>query len=86
MTEKFLKPFVSYPSILNSIVGDPLGYVSKDGKWSAIPFGDKFVIICNGKQVHTSNNLITAKDYISKKIKQTPRKRTASSSLEEHLE
>jgi hypothetical protein len=85
MTEKFLKPFIPYPSILNSIVGDPLGYITKDGKWSAVPFGDKFIIICNGKQVHTSNNLTTAKDYIFKKVKQTPRKSTKLSSLEEHL-
>jgi hypothetical protein len=70
---------------LDSVHGNPDGYVTKDGKWAAVPWGNKFVIICNGEQVHTSNNLTTAKDYIQKKVKQTPRKRTASSSLEEHL-
>jgi len=85
MTEKFLKPFVSHPTILDSVVEDPLGYITKDGKWSAVPFGTKFIILCNGVQVHTSNNLTTAKDYISKKVKQTPRKKTSLSNLEEYL-
>jgi hypothetical protein len=70
---------------LDSVHGNPDGYVTKDGKWAAVPWGNKFVIICNGEQVHTSNNLTTAKDYIQKKVKQTPRKRTASSSLENYL-
>lgn len=71
--------------ILNNKPSDPAGYVTKDGKWAAVPWGNKFVIICNGEQVHTSNNLTTAKDYIQKKVKQTPRKRTTSSSLENYL-
>ena len=70
---------------LDSVHGNPDGYVTKDGKWAAVPWGNKFVIICNGEQVHTSNNLTTAKDYIQKKVKQTPRKRTTSSSLENYL-
>ena len=78
-------PDIAYPGLLNNVPSDPEGYVTKDGKWAAVPWGNKFVIICNGEQVHTSNNLTTAKDYIQKKVKQTPRKRTASSSLEEYL-
>ena len=71
--------------IFNPKPGSPNGYVTKDGMWAAVPWGNKFVIICNGEQVHTSNNLTTAKDYIQKKVKQTPRKRSSSSSLENYL-
>jgi hypothetical protein len=72
-------------SMLDSTLGYPNGYVSKDEKWAAVPWGKKFVIICNGQQVHTANNYVTAVEYIQKKVKQTPKKRKASSSLEEHL-
>jgi hypothetical protein len=78
-------PTIPNISILDSTPGEPEGYVTKDGKWAAVPWGKKFVIICNGEQVHTSNTLFLAKDYIQKKVKQTPRKRRASSSLEDHL-
>lgn len=78
-------PSIPNSGLLNNVPADPDGYVTKDGKWAAVPWGNKFVIICNGEQVHTSNNLTTAKDYIQKKVKQTPRKRTASSSLEDFL-
>ena len=76
---------VSNYGILDPTPSEPAGYVTKDGKWAAVPWGKKFVIICNGEQVHTSNNLTTAKDYIQKKVKQTPRKRSSSSSLENYL-
>lgn len=78
-------PNIPNSSLLNNTPSGPEGYVTKDGKWSAVPWGNKFIILCNGEQVHTSNNLTTAKDYIQKKVKQTPRKRSASSSLEQHL-
>ena len=78
-------PFISNSGLLNNKPSGPDGYVTKDGKWAAVPWGNKFVIICNGEQVHTSNNLTTAKDYIQKKVKQTPRKRSSSSSLEDYL-
>ena len=79
---KFQKPFISNSSLLDSIVGDPDGYVTKDGVWAAVPFGNKFVIIHNGRQIHTSNNLKTAKSYISKNSKAT---KNANSSLEKFL-
>ena len=82
MTLKFQKPFISNSSLLDSTPGDPLGYVSTDGVWAAVPFGNKFVIIHNGRQVHTSNNLKTAKSYISKSSKATKK---TSSSLENFL-
>ena len=46
----FLKPFIPYPSILDEKPKDPLGYVTNDGMWAAVPLGNtkKFVIIHNG--------------------------------------
>ena len=70
-------------TLLNSIPGDPNGYVTKDGMWAAVPFGNKFVIIHNGHQVHTANNYKTARSYISKNSKATAKK--ASSTLESFL-
>lgn len=55
--------------ILNSKPTDPSGYVTKDGMWAAVPFGNKFVIINNGQQIHTCNNYKTARSYIDKEIK-----------------
>ena len=78
----FLKPYIPNPDILNPKGGDPLGYVSKDGMWAAIPFAnDKgFAIIHNGKQVHDVKTYKQALAYIKKqsKIKTT-------STLEEFL-
>ena len=76
MTEKFQKPFIPYPTILNEKPGDPEGYVTKDGMWAAIPFGKKFMILHNGQQVHTASNYSTAKSYIVKQIKAS--KKTSS--------
>ena len=69
MTEKFQKPFIDRPSILNPKPGDPQGYVSKDGMWAAVPYGKKFIILHNGQQVHTANNYKSAKSYIQKSAK-----------------
>lgn len=80
-----LLPHIPKPDILKATPGEPAGYVTKDGKWAAVPWGKKFIVLCNGEQVHTASTLFLAKDYIQKKVKQTPRKRSASSSLEEHL-
>jgi len=81
-SNKFQKPFVSNSNLFDSIPGDPDGYVTKDGVWAAVPWGNKFVIIHNGKQVHVSNNLKTAKSYISKSSKAT---KNSNSSLENFL-
>ena len=79
---KFQKPNIPRPGVLNPKVGDPLGYVSNDGMWAAIPFAnDKgFAIIHNGKQVHKVKTYKQALAYIKKlsKVKKT-------SSLEEFL-
>ena len=81
-SSKFQKPFISNSSLLDSTVGDSDGYVTKDGVWAAVPFGNKFVIIHNGRQIHTSNNLKSAKSYISKSSKAT---KNTNSSLENFL-
>ena len=69
MSEKFLKPFIPRPGVLDPKPGDPEGYVTKDGMWAAVPFGKKFIIIHNGQQVHLANNYKAARAYISKEIK-----------------
>ena len=69
MSEKFLKPFIPRPGVLDSKPGDPEGYVTKDGMWAAVPYGKKFIIIHNGQQVHLANNYSTAKSYILKQVK-----------------
>lgn len=69
MSEKFQKPFIPQPSLLDSNPGDPEGYVSKDGIWAAVPCGKKFVILHKGQQVHTANNYKSAKTYIQKSAK-----------------
>jgi len=56
-------------TLLNSVPGDPNGYVTKDGMWAAVPFGKKFMIIHNGQQVHVANNYKSAKTYIQKSAK-----------------
>ena len=68
---KFQKPFISRPEILNPKVGDPLGYVSNDGMWAAVPLGNtkKFVIIHNGSQEKICNNYKQSMDYIKRKTK-----------------
>ena len=60
---------VQNEGLLNPTPGDPNGYVTKDGMWSAVPCGKKFVILHNGQQVHTANNYKTAKSYIQKAVK-----------------
>jgi hypothetical protein len=81
-----LTPNIPNIRILNAEEPHPEGYVTSDGKWAAVPWGkNKYVIICNGEQVHTSSSFYLAKDYILKKVKQTPRNRKSSSTLEEYL-
>lgn len=76
MAENFQKPFIERPGILDSIPGDPEGYVTNDGMWAAVPYGKKFIIIHNGQQVHVSNNYKAARAYITKEIKASKKKTT----------
>ena len=80
-----LTPNIPNIRILNAEEPYPEGYVTSDGKWAAVPWGKKYVILCNGEQVHTSSSFYLAKDYILKKVKQTPRNRKSSSTLENFL-
>ena len=82
MSEKFQKPFIPRPGVLNTTPGDPEGYVTKDGMWAAVPFGKKFVIIHNGQQVHVANNYKTAKSFILKQVKASKK---TTSTLEQFL-
>jgi len=84
MSEKFQKPFIDRPGILDPKPGDPQGYVTKDGMWAAVPLigSNSFVIIHNGKQVHVAKNYSSAKSYITKNIKKTKK---SVASLEEFL-
>ena len=75
----FLKPFIPYPSILDEKPKDPLGYVTNDGMWAAVPLGNtrKFVIIHNGSQVKVLGTYKQSVDFISnqrKTIKKKSRK------------
>lgn len=45
---------------------EQLGYISSNGLWAAVPWGDKFISIYNGKQICVHNTLDTAKKFIQK--------------------
>ena len=72
--------------LLNAKPSDPAGYVTKDEMWAAVPFGNKFMILHNGEQVQTCQNLSTAKSYINKQIKLLkPKIKSSTSSLDAFL-
>jgi len=54
-------------SILEPSVQHP-GILSKDRRIAAIPYGNQFMIIKDGQQVHVCRTIKTAQNYI-KKIK-----------------
>ena len=59
-----------FPSLLDAKVGQPTGYVTKDGSWAAVPSnGRKFAIVHNGIIEHFSKNFECAMIYIKKGIK-----------------
>ena len=72
--EKFLKPFVPRPGILELKPGSPLGYVANDGAWAAIPCGKKFMIIHNGSQVKILNTYKQSVDFINNQKKTLKKK------------
>jgi hypothetical protein len=73
--------------LLNPKPSEPSGYVTKDEMWAAVPFGNKFMILHNGEQIHVCQTLVTAKSYINKQIKASkPKKvKSSTSSLEAFL-
>lgn len=74
---KFLKPHIPHPELLNPNPGNPLGYVTNDGKWAAIPLANtkKFGIIHNGSVVHEARTYDSALNFIKKGIKNEGSKR-----------
>jgi hypothetical protein len=75
---------VSNYGILEPVPTEPAGYVTKDGMWAAVPFGNRFMIIHNGQQVQVSNTLETAKKHINSQVKAL-KKANSKASLEQHL-
>jgi len=62
------------------------GYVTKDEMWAAVPYGNKFMIIHNGEQVHVANTIDSAKSFIQKetkpkKVKKIPKSAPGSPSI-----
>ena len=58
------------PSLLDAKVGQPTGWVSKDGMWAAVPSnGRKLAIVHNGEVLHFSKNFECAMTYIKKESK-----------------
>ena len=47
----------TFPSLLDPKIGQPSGYVTKDGMWAAVPSdGRKFAIVHDGIIEHFSKN------------------------------
>jgi hypothetical protein len=60
----------TFPSLLDPKIGQPSGYVTKDGMWAAVPSdGRKFAIVHDGIIEHFSKNFECAMIYIKKGIK-----------------
>ena len=60
----------TFPSLLDPKIGQPSGYVTKDGMWAAVPSnGRKFAIVHNGIIEHFARNFECAMIYIQKGIK-----------------
>jgi hypothetical protein len=60
---------ISNHGILNPIPSSPSGYLTKDETWAAVPWGNQFIIIHQGLQVHTAKTYSAAKSYIQKQVK-----------------
>ena len=71
----FLKPHIERPGILDPRPKDPLGYVTNDGMWAAIPFGKKFMIIHNGNQIKVLKTYKQSVDFIKNQLKTIKQKR-----------
>lgn len=58
-------------TVETSIIEEPQyqTYVSTDEMWAAIPYGNQYIVLNNGFQVHLARNLTTAKTFISKQMR-----------------
>lgn len=45
------------------------GYVSSNGMWAAVPWGNKYISIYNGEQICVHHSLETAKKFIQRENK-----------------
>ena len=70
----FLKPFIPWPTILDAKPKDPLGYVTNDGMWAAVPCGKQFMIIHNGCPVRTLKTYNQSVDFINNQRKTIKKK------------
>ena len=71
----------TFPSKLDPKLGQPSGYVTKDGMWAAVPSnGRKFAIVHNGEVVHFSKNFESAMTYIKKGIQKQKKNARSKSS------
>ena len=60
----------TFPSLLDPKIGQPSGYVTKDGMLAAVPSdGRKFAIVHNGQIIHFARNFECAMTYIKKGLK-----------------
>ena len=77
----FLKPFVPFPTLLDPKPSNPLGYVTNDGIWAAVPLAGTskkpkgYVIIHNGNQIKVLKTYKQSVDFIKNQLKTTKRKR-----------
>jgi len=59
----------TFPTLLDPSVGQPSGYVTKDGMWAAVPSNGKmFAIVHNGIVENYARNFESAMSYIKKGI------------------
>ena len=71
----------TFPTLLDPSVGQPSGYVTKDGMWAAVPSnGKQFAIVHNGEVVQFVRNFKTAMSYIKKGIQTEKKNARAKSS------
>jgi len=57
-------------TLLDPVTHSP-GYVTKDGKWAAVPCGSEFMILNEGKQIKVFPTIAAAKDFIANQVKAT---------------
>jgi len=74
MPDRFLKPFIPRPGILNLKPEDPLGFVTNDGMWAAVPCGKKFMIIHKGSPIKVLNTYKQSVDFIKNQLKTKKRR------------
>ena len=70
-----------FPTLLDPSVGQPSGYVTKDGMWAAVPSnGKKFAIVHNGIVEYFAKNFDSAMTYIKKGIQKEKKNARSKSS------